>query len=76
MQMNVHAAKSHLSKLIAVTEAGEDAIIARMGRPVAMLVPIENTGFEFDTLRHVVAEAPDFDESMDEDELASWEGGP
>ena len=77
MQMNVHAAKSHLSKLIAAAEAGEDVIIARKGRPVVRLASTENTGFEFDTLRHPVAEeAPDFDEPMDEDELASWEGGP
>ena len=51
-------------------------IIARKGRPVVRLASIENTGFEFDTLPHPVAEAPDFDEPMDEDELASWEGGP
>ena len=76
MQMNVHAAKSHLSRLIAAAEAGEDVIIARKGRPAVRLVPIKNTGFEFDTLRHLAAEAPGFDESMDEDELASWEGGP
>ena len=76
MQMNVHAAKSHLSRLIAAAEAGEDVIIARKGRPAVRLVPIKNTGFEFDTLRHLVAEAPGFDESMDEDELALWEGGP
>ena len=76
MQMNVHAAKSRLSKLIAVAEAGEDVIIACKSRPVVRLAPIENTGFEFDTPRHLVAEAPDFDEPLDEDELASWEGGP
>ena len=76
MQVNVHAAKSHLSRLIAAAEAGEDVIIARKGRPAVRLVPIKNTGFEFDTLRHLVAKAPGFDESMDEDELALWEGGP
>ena len=75
MQMNVHAAKSQLSKLIAAAEAGEDVVIARKGRPAVRLVPIRNTGFEFDTLRHLVTEAPDFDEPMSEDELALWEGG-
>ena len=75
MQMNVRAARSQLSKLIAAAEAGEDVVIARRGRPAVRLVPIRNTGFEFDTLRHLVTEAPDFDETMGEDELASWEGG-
>ena len=76
MQINVHAAKSQLSKLIAAAEAGENVIIARKGRPAVRLVPVRNAGFEFDTLRHLVSEAPDFDEPMTEDELASWEGGP
>ena len=74
--MNVHATKSQLSKLIAVAEAGEDVIIARKGRPAVRLVPVRNAGFEFDTLRHLVSEAPDFDKPMTDDELVSWEGGP
>ena len=75
VQMNVHAAKSHLSKLIAAAEAGEEVIIARKGRPAVRLVPVGNAGFEFDTLRHLVTRVPGFDEPMNEDELASWEGG-
>ena len=74
--MNVRAAKSQLSKLVAAAEAGEDVIIARKGRPAVRLVPVRNTAFEFDTLRHLVTEVPDFDEAMGEDELALWEGGP
>jgi prevent-host-death family protein len=36
-QVNIHEAKTQLSKLIA---AGEEVIIARYGEPVARLVPI------------------------------------
>lgn len=36
-QVNIHEAKTHLSKLIA---DGEEVIIARYGEPVARLVPI------------------------------------
>jgi prevent-host-death family protein len=36
-QVNIHEAKSQLSKLIS---AGEEVIIARYGEPVARLVPI------------------------------------
>ena len=66
MQMNVRAAKSQLSKLIAAAEGGEDVIIARKGRPVVRLVPVGNAGFrfEFDTLRHLVSEVPDFTEAL------------
>lgn len=37
--INVHEAKTHLSKLLARVEAGEEITIARAGRPVARLVP-------------------------------------
>lgn len=37
--VNVHAAKTNLSRLIERVEAGEDVVIARAGRPVVRLVP-------------------------------------
>ena len=40
MLVNIHAAKTHLSKLIERMEAGEEVIIARAGRPVARLAPL------------------------------------
>ncbi|OGH15673.1 MAG: antitoxin [Candidatus Levybacteria bacterium RIFCSPHIGHO2_02_FULL_37_10] len=36
--MNIHQAKTNLSKLIAMTLAGEDVIIAKAGKPVAKIV--------------------------------------
>jgi len=36
-QVNIHEAKTHLSKLIA---SGEEIVIARYGEPVARLLPI------------------------------------
>lgn len=38
--VNIHAAKTQLSRLIEAVEAGEEIIIARAGTPVARLVPI------------------------------------
>ena len=38
--VNIHAAKTQLSRLIEAVEAGEEIIIARAGKPVARLVPI------------------------------------
>ncbi len=38
-QVNVHEAKTHLSKLLSRVEAGEEIVVARAGRPVARLVP-------------------------------------
>ena len=37
--VNVHEAKTHLSRLLEAVEAGEDVVIARGGKPVARLVP-------------------------------------
>ncbi len=39
--VNVHDAKTSLSKLLADVEAGEDVVIARRGTPVARLVRYE-----------------------------------
>jgi prevent-host-death family protein len=40
-QVNVHEAKTHFSKLLARVVAGEEIVIARAGKPVARLVPVE-----------------------------------
>ena len=37
--VTIHAAKTHLSALVARAEAGEEIVIARAGRPIARLVP-------------------------------------
>ena len=38
-QVNVHEAKTHLSRLLQDVENGEEVVIARNGEPVAKLVP-------------------------------------
>ena len=38
--VNIHEAKTHLSRLVERVEAGEEIVIARGGRPVARLVPL------------------------------------
>lgn len=39
--VNVHEAKTHLSRLLDRVERGDEVIIARAGRPVARLLPFE-----------------------------------
>ncbi|MEE8540925.1 MAG: type II toxin-antitoxin system prevent-host-death family antitoxin [Desulfobacterales bacterium] len=39
IQVNIHEAKTHLSKLIA---EGKEVIIAKYGEPVARLIPIRS----------------------------------
>lgn len=38
-QMNVHEAKTHLSRLLERVAAGEEIVLAKAGTPVAKLVP-------------------------------------
>jgi prevent-host-death family protein len=38
-QVNVHEAKTHLSKLLTRVAAGEEIVISKAGKPVARLVP-------------------------------------
>jgi len=42
-QMNIHKAKTELSKLVERVEAGEQIVIARAGKPAAKLVPLNRT---------------------------------
>lgn len=38
--VNIHAAKTHLSRLVDAAANGEEIVIARAGKPVARLVPL------------------------------------
>jgi prevent-host-death family protein len=41
MEINIHQAKTHLSRLLEKVALGEEVIIAKSGRPIAKLVPFE-----------------------------------
>ncbi len=42
MEVNIHEAKTHLSKLLERVALGEEVIIAKAGKPVARLVAIKS----------------------------------
>jgi prevent-host-death family protein len=75
VQVNIHAAKTNLSKLIDAALSGEEVIIAKGNKPVVKLVAIPQNRFEFGILKGKLGEVPDFLEPMSEEELALWEGG-
>ncbi|MGD9597516.1 MAG: type II toxin-antitoxin system Phd/YefM family antitoxin [Steroidobacteraceae bacterium] len=71
--VNMHEAKSTLSQLIAAVERGDEVLIARAGRPVARLVPLEAEarGMAFGTLPGLVVHmADDFDAPLTADAAA------
>jgi prevent-host-death family protein len=61
--VNIHEAKTHLSRLIERVEAGEEITLARAGRPVARLVPYLPPARPrvFGLLRGQITIAGDFD---------------
>jgi prevent-host-death family protein len=72
--VNVHQAKTHLSKLLERVEAGEEVIIARAGEPVARLIPFARPGkrtLGLDAGQGFIA--PDFDAPLPDDLLADFE---
>ena len=74
---NIHQAKTHLSRLIELVEAGEDVVLARAGKPVARLVPYRKRGQERQPglWRGKVEILPGFDE-LDEEITRELEGDP
>ena len=43
MEVNIHHAKTHLSRLLEKVALGEEVIIAKAGKPVAKLVPVRKS---------------------------------
>jgi prevent-host-death family protein len=41
--INIHAAKTHLSRLVEDAAGGEEIVIAKAGKPLARLVPLAAT---------------------------------
>ena len=73
--VNVHEAKTHLSRLLKQVEAGEDVVIARNGNPVARLVNCEKRGKRKPGSMAGLFTVPDsFFDPLPEEELAAWEG--
>jgi prevent-host-death family protein len=74
--VNLYDAKTNLSALVERAAAGEEIIIAKAGRPLARLVPLEKRSAprEFDFLAGQVIAGPDFDDPLPDDIQAAFEG--
>jgi len=71
--VSVHAAKTHLSQLLARVEAGEVIIIARGRTPVAKLVPFApKAKREFGAMRGKISIGPEFFDPLPPEELDRW----
>ncbi len=74
--VNIHEAKTQLSKLIELAINGEETIIAKFGKPVAKLIPIslKKPKRRIGVLKGKIKIADDFDAPLPDDILSSFEG--
>lgn len=69
----IRAAKTHLSKLVARAQAGEEIVLARGSEPVAKIVPVvPKPKRRFGRLKGKGSIGPEFFEPLLEDELKLW----
>ena len=72
--VNMHEAKTHLSKLVDAVLHGQEIIIAIAGKPVAKLEPIsKKPRRRFGVLKGKIKIAKDFDEPLPDDILSDFE---
>jgi len=73
--VNIHQAKTHLSRLLADVANGEDVIIAKAGRPIARLVPFEENGRQrmFGKDAGLFEVPDDFDAPLPKEVIAQFE---
>lgn len=73
-QINIHEAKTQMSKLVERARAGEEFIIAKAGQPVARLVPLGNAKRQLGLLNGQFKIPDDFNEPLPDDVIAGFEG--
>ena len=75
MSTNVHAAKTHLSRLNERACAGEEIVIARNSEPVVRLVPVEAAAprKQFGSMKGRIGLGPEFFERLSPEEMDAWE---
>jgi prevent-host-death family protein len=76
MEINVHEAKTHLSRLLKRVEAGEEITISRAGVPVAKMVAVAAAGGArpLGAMEGQIYIADDFDTPLPNDLLAQFYG--
>lgn len=74
--VNIHAAKTHLSRLIDQVASGAEIVIAKAGKPVAKLVPLAPAEGKKRRLGLLAGRAkipPNFDDPLPNEILESFE---
>jgi prevent-host-death family protein len=75
--INIHEAKTHLSRLVEQAAAGKEIVIAKAGKPMARLVPmgVQAVPKKLDLLKGQIKVPDDFNAPLDANIQALFEGG-
>ncbi|MBX9811434.1 MAG: type II toxin-antitoxin system prevent-host-death family antitoxin [Burkholderiales bacterium] len=77
-KVNIHEAKTQLSRLVEIAAGGEEIIIAKAGKPVAKLGPLSKPSRKARKpggLKGKIWIAEDFDAPLPQEELDIWYDG-
>lgn len=75
LQVGVHEAKTHLSRLLRRVAAGEEIVITSGGRPVARLAPVRSeVAREFGADSDVLQVPDDFNAPLPDEVTEAFEG--
>ena len=74
--INIYEAKTHLSRLLEQVAGGEEIIIAKAGKAIARLVPLDATPKKrrLGVLKGKLNVPDDFDAPLTDDDLGLFEG--
>ena len=74
--INIHEAKTHLSRIIDDVAAGAEVIIAKAGKPMARLTPIAGIARpkKLGLLKGRIDVPDDFNVPLDDEQIAGFEG--
>lgn len=75
--INIHEAKTHLSRIVEEVAAGAEVFIAKAGKPMVKMIPIDagKAAIRFGLLKGKLRVPDDFDAPLPDDALASFAGG-
>jgi prevent-host-death family protein len=74
-EVNIHEAKTHLSRLLEKVQQGDEVIIAKAGTPIAKLVKIDKPSpRKFGTAKGMVKFHPGWNDPMTEEDLSKFLG--
>lgn len=75
--INIHEAKTHLSRFVEKAAAGEEIIIAKAGKPLARLVPLQSMSSQrsLGMFKGQLNVSDDFDTPLSDEVIAQFENG-